>query len=192
VGRHSSPEHAAFLRSLAGWFVPWFLVAAVAAAAVWVALAELRGPLEAQPPSAGPAPAAPSTPRHTQEAAPESSPTPEPSPSPEPTRRRKPKRSREPKPELITEGITVQVLDASRSEGAGAAMTARLESLGYEVVVTGNAATVYERTTVFWSFAAAQAAAEALAERFDWVARPRPANLSSSVSLHVVVGRDEV
>jgi hypothetical protein len=85
----------------------------------------------------------------------------------------------------------VQVLNAANAPGLEDAMGARLESLGYRVVVTGQAATVYERTTVFWSNASARPAAKALAERFRWVARRKPANLSSSVSMHVVVGTDE-
>jgi hypothetical protein len=62
VGRHSSPEASAYLRSLAAWFVPWFLVAAVAGVAVWIALDALQGPLEARPPAPDEKPAAAASP----------------------------------------------------------------------------------------------------------------------------------
>jgi hypothetical protein len=192
VGRHSSPEQSPFLRSIAGWLLPWLLVAIVAGAAVWVALDALtQGPLEAEPPAAAPPSEEPS-------ASPTTTPTPKSSPTPEPTRERRRREKRDekepakrPTPRLITRGVTVQVLNATSSPGADAAMARRLRGLGFDVLVTGSASRPYRNTTVFWSYGSARPAALRLARRFGWVAAPRPANLSTSVALHVVVGRDE-
>ena len=94
--------------------------------------------------------------------------------------------------QLITTGVTVQVLNATRARGADDRMATRLEKLGYRIVAINPAATRYRTTTVFWSRHAGRAAAVALASRFGWNAGRRPANLSGSVTIHVVVGRDEV
>ncbi|HEV3472033.1 MAG TPA: LytR C-terminal domain-containing protein, partial [Actinomycetota bacterium] len=67
----------------------------------------------------------------------------------------------------------------------------RLSELGYEVVAIEGSSKQYPATTVFWSHPRAQDAAEALAERFGWLAQPKPANLSATVDIHVVVGSDE-
>jgi hypothetical protein len=190
VGRHSSPEQSHFLRSVAGWLLPWMLVAVVAGVAVWVTLDALTGDtLEAEPPGAA-APAPEPAPTRTREATPESSPTPQPTPSP---KREKPKERPEKEPErlLIAEGITVQVLNATSSADAENAMAARLDGLGFEVLVTGAASRPYDDTTVYWSYDSARPAAVRLARRFGWVAALRPDNLSTSVALHVVVGADE-
>ncbi len=71
-------------------------------------------------------------------------------------------------------------------------MADRLASLGYQVVAVQGASKQYPITTVFWSTPESQAAAEALATRFEWVAQEKPANLSDSVSFHVVIGNDEL
>jgi hypothetical protein len=71
-------------------------------------------------------------------------------------------------------------------------MADRLSSLGFEVVAVEGSSRQYPETTVFWSFPAAQEAAERLAGKYGWVAAAKPANLSSTVDLHVVVGSDEV
>jgi hypothetical protein len=186
MGKHSSPEQSPFVRSLLGWLVPWMLVAVVAGIALFVAIdAVSEGPLEAKPPLRSEAPAPEET--VTTPPTPESSPTPErtpkrkdPEPTPTPTAR-----------DLITEGITIQVLNATASPGAGRAMASTLEGLGFRVVVVGDAATAYERTTVFWSSSGVREAGERLARRFGWVSAPKPGNLSASVALHVVVGADE-
>jgi hypothetical protein len=203
VGRHSSPEQSPFVRSLAGWFLPWALVAAVAIVAVWIAVDALQGPLKTSPPasaatrstptaSAIPS-ATPSRPARTKAKAhherardrhdrdkgstrAKPKPSPKPSPSPEP---------------IIAEGVTVQVLNGARSPSADDAMAARLARLGFQIVATGSASKSYDETTVFWSYSSARRAAEALADHFGWVSGPRPANLSDLVAIHVVVGNDE-
>ena len=184
MGRHSSPEQWPFYRSVAGWLLPWFMVAGVVGIALWVAVASM-----------GDDGASPALSR-------EKSPTPEaetvapPQPSSEPV---KPKKEKPPKPaetpaeeELITDGVTLQVLNASGSPGAAEPVATKLGDLGFEVVAVVEAAKIYEETTVFWSSEESRAAAEALAGRFDWIVEGKPENLSADVSVHVVVGRDEV
>jgi hypothetical protein len=92
---------------------------------------------------------------------------------------------------LITEGISVQILNASGTAGAEEAMSDRLERLGFDVAAVAPASTEYPETTVFWSFEESKPAARALANRFGWVAEPKPDNLSATVDIHVVVGEDE-
>jgi hypothetical protein len=83
------------------------------------------------------------------------------------------------------------VLNATRTSGAATSIATRLSDLGFEIAAVGEAASIYRRTTVFWSSAASEDAARALARRFDWRSDPAPANLSRSVPVHVVVGLDE-
>lgn len=94
--------------------------------------------------------------------------------------------------ELITKDVTVQVLNASSASGAGDAMSQRLADLGFEVVVVSTASSRYTETTVFWSRLATREVAVRLAARYGWVALSKPGNLSGDVSIHVVVGEDEV
>lgn len=92
---------------------------------------------------------------------------------------------------LITEGISVQVLNGTTQADAGDSMSTRLTDLGYTVVAVEESSRAYNKTTVFWSSSEAEEAARALADRFGWFAEPKPENLSPDVSLHVVVGADE-
>lgn len=197
MGRHSSPEQAPYLRSLAGWVLPWVLVAAVAVVAVGVGVSALgQQPIDAPPPRDDRRQAA-------------ASPSPEPSlppadgPSPTPTKtdrdrardgepkkRREERRDRD-EPALRTEGLTTQVLNATDSPTADEAMTRRLRGLGFEIVAVVTAAHAYRDTTVFWSSTESRAAARALARRFGWLSDPKPTNLSPNVDIHVVVGADE-
>ena len=183
MGRHSSPEQWPFYRSVAGWFLPWFMVAAVVGVALWVAIASLGGEEGASPvlsrdrspsPRTVVAPVQPST------------------DAPEPKKDKPPKaeETEAPEPELITEGITVQVLNASGTPGAEESIADELTSLGFEIEAVVDAAKIYEETTVFWSTNESKPAAEALAARFDWIVEGKPANLSMDVSVHVVVGQD--
>jgi hypothetical protein len=86
----------------------------------------------------------------------------------------------------------VQVLNATSSSSADDMMADRLASLGFDVISVDSASGSYPRTTVFWSYPEATAAAEALARRFGWVVDEKPSNLSATVALHVVVGDDEI
>ena len=187
MGRHSSPEQWPFYRSVAGWFLPWFMIAAVVGVALWVAVASLGGDDSASP--ALTRDRSPS-PRVEEPVAP-----PVTTPAPAETSKKPPKKTKEPEEpedELVTDGITVLVLNASGTPGAEQAITDELTALGYEIVTVVDASKIYDETTVFWSTDETRAAAEALAGHFEWVAEPKPANLSTDVSIHVVVGQDEL
>jgi hypothetical protein len=200
VGRHSTNEQFRYYQSVVGWFVPWALVGVVALTAVWIAIGALaRDDLDTRPPAGAAAkgPEEPAPPAGASEPSP--SPTPSPSSTPEQQAQQQPEEpdkprqngpADQPKPALITEGISVQVLNGTSSSAAGAIMTSRLTRLGFDVVVTFPS-TAYSDTTVLWSNPGAKPAAKALAARFSWRSAPKPANLSSSVDLHVVVGADE-
>lgn len=185
MGRHSSPEQGPFYRSIVAWLLPWLVIAVVVLVAVWIAIDAVGGDdLETTR-------VARATP--TEKATEEASPTPESTPLETP----QPKETAEEEPEdeevaLITQDVTVQVLNGTSAPEADDRMADRLSQLGYEVVAIEGASKQYSETTVFWSFPGAQEAAEALAEKFGWVAGPKPDNLSSTVDLHVVVGTDEV
>lgn len=185
MGRHSSTEQWHFYRSVAAWVLPWALLAAVIGTAVWVAI-DAVGSDDIQTPvvaDATPSPMAPA------EAIPTESPTPEQTktrkPKPEPT-----KSPKQQKVALITEGMNVQVLNGTNVADADDRMADRLTGMGFRVDAV-NPARARPLTTVFWSSPDAEEAARRLADRFGWVAEPKPANLSATVALHVVVGADE-
>ena len=185
MGRHSSQSPFAFYRSVVGWAVPWFLIAAVFATGVWFAVDALGGGGTEEPPRVASASGTP-TPSGTKSPPPKR-------PSPSPTEAAGGGSPFDPKPSnerLITEGITIQILNGTSSALAGTDMSDELSRLGYDVVVVNEASKAYALTTVFWSADASRDAAEALAARFDWAAEQKPSNLTDSVSLHVVVGED--
>ncbi|HEV2757603.1 MAG TPA: LytR C-terminal domain-containing protein [Actinomycetota bacterium] len=190
-GRHSSPDQLHFYKSVAAWFLPWVLIAVVVGTAVWIAVEAVSG---ATGGSSSASATASATPEPTEEPEPTAAPaTPSPEatePSAEPT----PEPTKEPKEDeapLITEGVTVQVLNATELADADDRMADKLSKLGFTVVAVESASSRYEETTVFWSTDASQEAAERLADKFGWVAEAKPENLSTTVSLHVVVGADE-
>ncbi len=159
------------------WVLPWVLIAALIGAGLWYV-----GRQEPDAVTAGPSPATSPTPDES--ASPTLSPTPSPSVGAEEDQggQRLP---------LITDDVTVQVLDSIGSVGAQDRMVDRLVALGFAVPFVSEASTPYRSTTVFWSYPQAEPAAKRLAERFGWRADPKPGNLSSGVTIHVVVGRDE-
>ena len=188
MGRHSSDNQFPYYRSMVAWFLPWAIMAAIAIAAVWVAVDTLGRddvPIAAVDPTPTPTPE-PAT--STVEVTPTVQPTVEPTRTKDP----EPKKTDEPDepPELITEGVTAQILNGTNTPEADDLMADRLSRLGFEVVSIEGASKTYVSTTVFWSFPSAEKAAKALAERFGWVAEPKPDNLSSTVDIHVVVGQD--
>ena len=177
TGRHSSPDQVHFYKSVVAWFLPWVLIAVVVGTAVWIAVEAVSGASESASPVAASTPTAEPTEK------------PEPTPEPEtPEPDKTPKPSEEP---LITEGITVQVLNATDSAEADDRMADKLSKLGFTVVAVESASSRYDATTVFWSTDETKDAAQRLADRFGWVAEAKPENLSTTVSLHVVVGVDE-
>lgn len=188
-GRHSSPDQLHFYKSVVAWFLPWVLIAVVVGTAVWIAVEAVSGATE------GSAPAAASTPTAKPTEKPKPTPEPE-TPGPEKTPKPSEEPAETPTPQaeepLITEGITVQVLNATDSADADDRMADKLSKLGFTVVAVESASSRYDATTVFWSTEEAKEAAQRLADRFGWVAEAKPENLSTTVSLHVVVGADEV
>jgi len=164
------------------------MIAVVTGVGVWVAVNAIGGP-DARRSVASEAPAEPKqeeAPAPTVSGARITNETPAVStPSPAPTK------ERDEKTKLVTEGVSVQVLDGTASPTAAQSLADKLGGLGYTVVAVEEASRAYEETTVFWSTDASRSAAEALAERFGWVAVPKPANLSADVALHVVAGADE-
>ncbi len=191
MGRHSSPEQGPYYRSFIVWALPWIMIVTVVLVAVWIAIDAVGGD---ELTAASQRPPAATQPIATQEAEPTAEPAPTESQGPKNNKRkdRPPKQKEErPQDELITAGVTVQVLNGTAVTTADDRMASRLSGLGYEVVAIDGSSRQYARTTVFWSYPSAREAAERLAERFGWLAQPKPANLSSTVDLHVVVGGDE-
>jgi cell division septation protein DedD len=190
-GRHSSPDQIHFYKSVVAWFLPWVLIAAVVGTAVWIAVEAVGGATEGSSPVA----AATTPAEATDEPEPTPDPeTPEPDDTPAPSEKPSPKPTKEPTPEpepLITEGITVQVLNATDSAEADDRMADELSKLGFTVVAVESASSRYDATTVFWSTEETKEAAQRLADEFGWIAEAKPENLSTTVSLHVVVGADE-
>ena len=191
MGKHSSPQQGPFYRSIVAWLLPWVLIAAVVVVAVWIAIDAVGRDDETL------VPAARNTRSSIAEPTQEPVETPQETPEPEKTDESDPKKPKKPKPdkseedELITEDITVQVLNATGDPGADDRMADRLSSLGFEVVSIQGSSKEYSSTTVFWSFPEAQEAAERLAARYGWDSGPKPSNLSSTVDLHVVVGTNQ-
>lgn len=190
MGKHSSPEQGPFYRSFVAWLFPWILIGMFVLAAVWVAI-DVVGKDDTK---ITPAAKSTSEPPRDESTEPAETETPEPVAS----------ETTEPKPEesepaddgaekpLITEDITVQVLNGTGSTEADDRMADRLSSLGYEVVAVQGSSKQYAQTTVYWSFPAAQEAASRLAAKFGWLVDEKPSNLSSTVDMHVVVGADEI
>lgn len=176
MGRHSSKNQLPFYRSLVGWLVPWAIIGAIVLGGLWVTIHSVVGDVAGPGPSLAKA-AGPAHPRPSRSVA--AAPAPAASSAPSVLAK------------LITSGVTVQVLNATSSSDAADRMANRLSKLGYQIYAIGRASVLYDHTTVFWATPASKDAARALAAHFGWVAAPKPSNLSSDVSLHVVVGADE-
>lgn len=188
MGRHSTGDQTSFYRSAAVWFVPWAVGGVVAIAALWIAVDALGN----ESPSASRADANSEQDKDPAPATTESSPTasPEDSPSPSPEESRAPKRNKKPA-ELVTDGVSLQVLNGSTSEEIDDAIADQLEVLGFDVVAV-NPYTSTSTSIVYWSTPEAQEAGEALADRLGWKSAFKPSELSSEVDLHVYIGEDEV
>lgn len=88
--------------------------------------------------------------------------------------------------------ISIQVLDAVRLDGSTAAdeIADQLEADGYDVVVVNDASKVYDVTTVFYT-AGFEASARQIAAAYGFAkVEQKPDNLSDTVRVHLVVGRD--
>lgn len=192
MGRHSSPDRGPFYRSFLSWLGLWLMIAAVTGIAVWLLVGAIGGEQTQQ------SLAAASTAEDGPEEEAEPEPTVsglrvanEPDPTPTETPASRPRTPNKAASDLITEGVTVQVLNGTMAPAAAQKVADRLAGLGYSIVTVEESSRVYNETTVFWSTAASREAAMALADHLGWVADPKPANLSDTVSFHVVVGADE-
>jgi hypothetical protein len=174
------------MRSLLGWIAVWVVVAVATGVAVWVVVNTIGHPQihAALGRDTDETHHSRSTPKPEETLAVVETPAATPATTPEPT-----KETPREKP-LHTEGVTVQILNGTMQKNAGQAMADRLSGLGYSIVAVQESIKVYANTTVFWSSSASRGDAEALADRFGWVAQPKPGNLSPDVSMHVVVGAD--
>jgi hypothetical protein len=187
VGRHSSPRQWRYYTSLLRYFLPWILVALVGVGAVWAGVGSL-GDDELR-----------TSPQVTESEPPKKTAKPDPTPTPVTSDTEPPEedgsddQQEEPaeKVPLITDGMTVQVLNGTSVTGADQAMADRLASLGFTVISVAPASVNYSQTTVLWSYAESEEAATRLAERFGWQVKPKPENLSTQVAIHIVVGADE-
>jgi LytR cell envelope-related transcriptional attenuator len=206
MGRHSSARQWHYYKSVVVYFLPWGLVAAIAVTAVWAGVGALgqkelstRSPgvkKDESPDSNKVALASKKTPKQARPTSPPSPTTspaqPSPSPTPSATKSSSPIKQAGAKTDLITRGITVQILNGTAAAAADDVMANRLTELGFDVVAVESSSVTYPRTTVLWSSEASRRAAEALGRRFGWKVEPKPANLSASVAIHVVVGADEI
>ncbi len=183
MGRHSNPDQGPFLRSVAGFILFWVFIAGVVGAAVWLAVDLIGGDEVKGNPTAQESPTPRSSPSPTKSDLVIATPTPE---------ETKAQESPTPKPELITEGINVQVLNGTSDLDADDRMADRLAGLGFTIEAVEGSSKSYDETTVYWSYPEAEDAARALAERFGWLVDEKPANLSDTVAIHVVVGGDEI
>jgi hypothetical protein len=188
VGRHSSGSQFRFYRSVFAWIFPWLLVAGLLGVGIWIGVDALSNEDEiVTPPVAAVTSVSPSPTPATPSEDPEPELTPSDEPSDKPSDKPSPKES---EVALITENMTVQVLNGTGTPSADELMADRLAQLGFDVVALGGSSKAYSVTTVFWSYTESQEAAEALAEKEGWAVSPKPSNLSTTVALHVVVGDD--
>jgi len=184
VGRHSSPRQWRYYLSILRYALPWILVTVVGIAAVWAGVGALGD--DELDPSKGPVVSNAEDPKSRSEPTTEATPV-EPEETPEESK----EEQEEEEVPLITEGMTVQVLNGTNVSGVDQTMADRLEELGYQVINVVPASITYEETTVLWSYAESEEAAARLAERYGWQVKPKPDNLSTQVALHIVVGADE-
>lgn len=192
MGRHSTGDPTPFYRSAAVWFVPWAVGGVVAIAAIWIAIDAVGNIGSSAPQSEtkqeqdkGPGAAA-------TESSPAASPETTPSPTPSPKESRTPKEDKKPDDlKLITEGVSVQVLNGTTSDEVDDAIAEQLEVLGFDVAAVNPYHSI-PKSIVYWSSPEAQEAGEALAERLGWKHAFKPAELSGEVDLHVYIGEDEV
>jgi hypothetical protein len=190
VGRHSSPRQWRYYLSILRYALPWILVSVIGISAVWAGVGALGD--DELDPSKGPVVSESEDPRPRAQSTPKATPVePEKTPESDPTEEGEGGEEGEEDVPLITDGMTIQVLNGTNVSGADQTMADRLEELGYQVVNVVPAAINYEETTVLWSYAESEEAAARLAERFGWQVKPKPDNLSTQVAIHIVVGTDE-
>ena len=187
MGRHSSPDQGPFYASFLSWIGLWVLIAAVTGVAVWFVVGAIGGEQVPRPVAAPNDSESQTKPEPTVSGA-RVAKVEEPPETPEPAATAA---SKERNAKLVTDGVTVQVLNGTLKPESAQSVAERLSGLGYAIVAVEESSRAYSETTVFWSTAESREAAMALADHFGWLAEPKPANLADTVSLHVVVGADE-
>lgn len=198
MGKHSSGAQWPFYRSIIAWVLPWVILATVIVGASWATVRAIGGDeLAAPTPGRGSRPSVAASPSADPSPSEEAEETEEDAdrPKKDPMRSKKQAEKKDDKKTgstLITKGISVQVLNGTSASSADDRMGDRLARLGFRVVALGRASVGYDETTVFWSYPEAKPAARALAKRFDWASGRKPGNLSTTVDLHVIVGKDGV
>jgi hypothetical protein len=194
MGRHSSHQQVDFMKSAFMWFLPWLLAAVVGIGALWIGIdAALGGdsdsPSDQRPgragAAAGPSPSTEATATETPVV--ESPPETEDDDPAKDQPKDKPRKKKQPR--LISDGVRVQVLNGTTLPDADDRIATELEALGFEIVAT-NDWHATPISIVYWSTPADQKAATLLADKLGWIAQPKPAELSTEVRLHVLVGAD--
>lgn len=188
MGKHSSGSQFHFYKSLFGWILPWVVVAGLLGVGIWIGVDAMSNDDEIETPPLVAAESDSPSPSPTPVA---ETPTADPSAKPKPSKKPSAKPSpKETEVALITENMTVQVLNGTGTPAADELMADRLAQLGFDVVALGGSSKAYATTTVFWSYTESEEAAEALAAKEGWAVAPKPSNLSTTVALHVIVGDD--
>lgn len=169
MGKHSLEDSGSFWRSLVLFVLKWVGIAVLPALAVFGIISLLTQSASDGEPQAQP----------TVEATFSPSPSPSPSPAPSPT----------PEPSPTPKG-PVQVLNGTTTRGLAASAAEELEQAGYEIAGLGNAASQYERTTVFFQPGHEALANEIAAFLGADVIEPAPDSLQNEIPVTVVLGDD--
>lgn len=193
--QHSGPDDRSFAVSLAQHAGAAVALVLIVAAGFWaVGQIEPGGEVEV---SAGPSPSPTATEEPaeptdlattptetTTESVASPSPSPTPAPQPSPT---------ETSAERIDPAeVSIQVLDGVLDDGgvAAHAVADELRGDGYNVIVVNQSYRTYDTTTVFFT-EGNEPAARQLASDYGFArVEAKPSNLSSSVDIHLVVGKD--
>ena len=183
MGRHSTTDQTEFYRTAATWFLPWALAAIVGIGALWIAVDAIGGDVASPPDDQAKAVAHNPSPSESPDAEP--SPSASPTPEPDPLSKEKPGKHK-----LVADGVPVQVLNGTSVADADDLMADKLARLGFDIIAI-NTWHPSPTTVVYWSTAEGKKAAELLADKYGWHAEPQPGDLSTEVTLHVLVGADE-
>ena len=195
-GRHSSDDQVAFYRSAFLWFLPWLVVGVVAIGAILIAIDALgNDPAPESASNRGDGGGAAAAPAHTETSEGEEVDLPDPPDEepmePEEEKKKKKNKDESEDVELITDGISVQVLNGTSEDSLDDEWADKLEGLGFEIAAV-NPYVSTDKTVVYWSTTEAHDAAEALADKFEWVAEAKPEELSTEVDIHLYLGPDEL
>lgn len=199
--RHRSQRDDAFLASLGRHVSAALALVVVMAGAFWAigSVDDADGDLvvadspPATSPTGDPATSPPAT--GSEPAAPSPTGTGDSSPSPTQTATDDATSEEEPPPSsggIPPSEISIQVLDAVLVDGDTAAeeLADHLETDGYDVVVVNQASKVYDETTVFYTPGFEDSARQVAGQYGITRVEEKPDNLSDTVRVHLVVGRD--